>query len=97
MIMEDCIRTFMNFLKADKVKTCQAIASFFKRNRRGSVDPTLLALVRKVNTKVSNFNPSWFRNIIGILYYIICTPCKLHKGPSVSIEHYMWIGKPLKF
>ncbi|KAK4750488.1 hypothetical protein SAY87_003970 [Trapa incisa] len=52
MIMEDCIRTFMSFLKADKVKTCQAIASFlFKRNRRGSVDPTLLSLVKKVNAK----------------------------------------------
>lgn len=45
----------MNFLKADKMKPYQAIASFFKRNRRGSVDPTLLALMKKVNVKVSHF------------------------------------------
>ncbi|OWM65139.1 uncharacterized protein LOC116215525 [Punica granatum] len=51
MIMEDGIRTFMNFLKADKVKVSQVIASFFSRNRRGPVDPTLLTLMKKVNKK----------------------------------------------
>ncbi|CAN1267056.1 hypothetical protein LINPERPRIM_LOCUS12735 [Linum perenne] len=51
MIMEDGIKTFMNFLKADKEKPCQIIASFFKRNRRGSVDPALLNLVKKINRK----------------------------------------------
>lgn len=52
-IMEDGIRTFMNFLRADKLKPCQVIASFFRRNRRGSVDPNRLALMKKVNKKVS--------------------------------------------
>ncbi|KAJ4713397.1 Ribosomal protein L34Ae [Melia azedarach] len=51
MIMEDGIRTFMNFLKADKEKPCQIIKSFFGRNRRASVDPTLLHLMKKVNNK----------------------------------------------
>jgi hypothetical protein len=53
IIMEDGIRTFMNFLKADKEKPCQIISAFFKRKRRGSVDPTLLHLMKKVNQKVS--------------------------------------------
>jgi hypothetical protein len=53
MIMEDGIRTFMNFLKADKEKPCQKISAFFRRGRRGSVDPTLLQLMKKVNKKVS--------------------------------------------
>ncbi|XP_054798100.1 uncharacterized protein LOC129303070 [Prosopis cineraria] len=51
MIMEDGIRTFMNFLKADKEKPCQILAAYFKRNRRNSVDPTLLRLMKKVNQK----------------------------------------------
>ncbi|KAL0801760.1 hypothetical protein Bca101_056936 [Brassica carinata] len=52
MIMEECIRTFMNFLKADKEKPCQKIIkAFFGRNKRGSVDPTLVHLMKKVNTK----------------------------------------------
>ncbi|KAJ0047575.1 hypothetical protein Pint_16484 [Pistacia integerrima] len=51
IIMEEGIRTFMNFLKADKVKACQILKSFFGRNRRGSVDPTLLQLMKKVNKK----------------------------------------------
>ncbi|GKV23554.1 hypothetical protein SLEP1_g33263 [Rubroshorea leprosula] len=51
MIMEDGIRTFMNFLRADKEKPCQKIKSFFGRTRRGSVDPTLLDLMKKVNKK----------------------------------------------
>lgn len=55
MIMEDGIRTYMNFLKADKEKPCQIVASFFKRKKRASVDPTLLQLMKKVNQKVSIF------------------------------------------
>ncbi|KAF4385359.1 hypothetical protein G4B88_026642, partial [Cannabis sativa] len=52
IIMEDCIHTFMNFLKADKENTCQIITSLFRRKRRrGSVDPTLLQLIKKVNQK----------------------------------------------
>jgi hypothetical protein len=53
MIMEDGIRTFMYFLKADKAKPCQIISAFFRRSRRTSVDPTLLHLMKKVNKKVS--------------------------------------------
>ncbi|KAL6512979.1 hypothetical protein OROHE_019769 [Orobanche hederae] len=34
MIMEDGIRTFMDFLKADKEKPCQKISAMFKRKRR---------------------------------------------------------------
>ncbi|KAK1564726.1 hypothetical protein Q3G72_010164 [Acer saccharum] len=51
MIMEEGIRTFMNFLKADKERPCQILKSFFGRNRKGSVDPTLLNLIKKVNCK----------------------------------------------
>ncbi|KAK7271253.1 hypothetical protein RJT34_26992 [Clitoria ternatea] len=51
IIMEDGIRTFMSFLKADKEKPCQALTAFFRRNRRHLVDPTLLHLIKKVNQK----------------------------------------------
>ncbi|XP_059642783.1 uncharacterized protein LOC132284675 [Cornus florida] len=52
LIMEEAIRTFMNFLKADRENHCQILlAAFFKRNRRGSVDPALLLLLKKVNNK----------------------------------------------
>ncbi|KAK9278433.1 hypothetical protein L1049_027998 [Liquidambar formosana] len=51
MIMEEGIRTFMNFLKADREKPCQILKAFFKRNRRVSVDPTLLQLMKKANNK----------------------------------------------
>ncbi|PRQ16552.1 putative ribosomal protein L34Ae [Rosa chinensis] len=51
MIMEDGIRTFMEFLKADKEKPCQKLSAMFRRKRRGSVDPTLLNLMKKVNQK----------------------------------------------
>ncbi|KAG7023233.1 hypothetical protein SDJN02_14258, partial [Cucurbita argyrosperma subsp. argyrosperma] len=51
MIMEDGIRTYMNFLKADKERPCEIVASFFKRNKRAAVDPTLLQLMKKVNQK----------------------------------------------
>ncbi|KAL2321196.1 hypothetical protein Fmac_030165 [Flemingia macrophylla] len=51
LIMEDGIRTFMSFLKADKEKPCQILAAYFRRNRRHLVDPTLLRLIKKVNQK----------------------------------------------
>ncbi|XP_027125039.1 uncharacterized protein LOC113768612 [Coffea eugenioides] len=51
IIMEESIRTFMNFLKADKESRCQVLAAFFRRNRRGSADATLLLLLKKVNKK----------------------------------------------
>ncbi|XP_027343229.1 uncharacterized protein LOC113855796 [Abrus precatorius] len=50
-IMEDGIRTFMNFLKTDKEKPCQILAAYIRRNLRGTVDPTLLRLMKKVNQK----------------------------------------------
>ncbi|XAR63918.1 hypothetical protein NMG60_11024070 [Bertholletia excelsa] len=50
-IMEEAIRTFTNFLKADKASRCQILAAFFRRNRRGSVDPTRLLLLKKINKK----------------------------------------------
>ena len=53
-ILEDGIRTFMNFLKGDREKTCKIIAALFKRNRKGLVDPTLLHLMKKANQKVYN-------------------------------------------
>nr|GMD37983.1 uncharacterized protein LOC109159598 isoform X1 [Ipomoea batatas] len=49
--MEEAIRTFMNFLKADKESHCQIIASFFKKNTRGSADPTLLLLLKRENKR----------------------------------------------
>ncbi|XP_027357386.1 uncharacterized protein LOC113866787 [Abrus precatorius] len=51
IIMEDGIRTFMSFLKADKEKPCQVLAAYFRRNKKPSVDPTLLRLIKKVNQK----------------------------------------------
>ncbi|OMP02155.1 Ribosomal protein L34Ae [Corchorus olitorius] len=51
VIMEEGIQTFMSFLKADKEKAYQIIKAFFGRKRRGSVDPTLLQLMKKVNAK----------------------------------------------
>ncbi|KAL5079603.1 hypothetical protein RYX36_008024 [Vicia faba] len=51
VIMEDGIKTFMNFLKADKERTCQILASYFRRNRRTLIDPTLIRLMKKVNQK----------------------------------------------
>lgn len=56
MIMEDGIRSFMDFLKLDKQKPGQILTSFFKRNRRGTVDPALLQLMKKVNKKVSSLS-----------------------------------------
>lgn len=51
IILEEGIRTFMNFLKGDREKPCQIIAALFKRNRKGLVDPTLLHLMKKANQK----------------------------------------------
>ncbi|XLR66219.1 hypothetical protein S83_016891 [Arachis hypogaea] len=51
VIMEDGIKTFMSFLKADKERPCQILASYFRRNKRALVDPTLLRLIKKVNHK----------------------------------------------
>ncbi|XP_004512923.1 uncharacterized protein [Cicer arietinum] len=51
VIMEDGIRTFMSFLKADKEKACQIIAAYFRKNQRGLVDPTLIRLMKKINQK----------------------------------------------
>uniref|UniRef100_A0A5B7BZN7 Ribosomal protein L34Ae n=1 Tax=Davidia involucrata TaxID=16924 RepID=A0A5B7BZN7_DAVIN len=51
LIMEESIRTFMNFLKADRESHCQILAACFRRNRRGSIDPTRLLLMKKVNKK----------------------------------------------
>ncbi|CAA2994828.1 DUF1666 domain-containing [Olea europaea subsp. europaea] len=50
-IIKESIRTFMNFLKADRESHCQIFAALFKRNSRGSVDATLLLLQKKVNKK----------------------------------------------
>jgi hypothetical protein len=50
-IMEGGIRTFMKFLKTDKEKSCHILAYYFRRNKRGMVDPTLLKLMKKVNQK----------------------------------------------
>ncbi|XP_047968356.1 uncharacterized protein LOC125212253 [Salvia hispanica] len=50
-IMEESIRTFMDFLKQDKKNHYQILADLFKRNRKGSADATLLLLLKKVNKK----------------------------------------------
>ncbi|RDY11110.1 hypothetical protein CR513_04279, partial [Mucuna pruriens] len=57
-IMEDGIRTFMNFLKNDKEKPCQILATYFRRNQRGTVDPTLLRLMKKKRVKVKDLSHS---------------------------------------
>ncbi|KAK9116080.1 hypothetical protein Sjap_015027 [Stephania japonica] len=50
-ILEDAIRTFMNFLKADKEKLhSQIYKAIFKRNR-SSVDPNTLHLLKRTNRK----------------------------------------------
>ncbi|XP_010916376.2 uncharacterized protein [Elaeis guineensis] len=50
IILEHAIRTFMNFLKADKESCCQMLRSLIK-NQLSSVDPTLLHLLKKANKK----------------------------------------------
>lgn len=71
MIMEECIRTFMNFLQADKEKPCQKIIkAFFGRSKRGPVDPTLVHLMKKVNTKVNIYKLYDYFNF-HIFYYFM--------------------------
>lgn len=53
IILEDAIRTFMNFLRADKRSNCQILRDFFKK-KQASFDPTLLHLMKKANKKVSH-------------------------------------------
>ncbi|GMH03950.1 hypothetical protein Nepgr_005789 [Nepenthes gracilis] len=50
-IMEDAIRTFMNFLKADRGGHCQILTALFWRRQRGSVDPALLHMMKKANKR----------------------------------------------
>jgi hypothetical protein len=84
MIMEDGIRTFMDFLEDDKEKTCQILKAFFRRNRRGSVDPVLLQLMKKVNKKVSlnkhKNNPTFHSHVMVYEHIILkliheCSAC----------------------
>ncbi|CAL9763718.1 unnamed protein product [Musa acuminata subsp. burmannicoides] len=49
-ILEDAIRTFMNFLKADTANPCQMLKAFFK-TKPSSVDPNLLCLLKRTNKK----------------------------------------------
>ncbi|KAF1886251.1 hypothetical protein Lal_00045481 [Lupinus albus] len=58
MIMEDGIKTFMNFLKVDKKKPCQVCVSYFKKNRRNLIDSTLLKLMKKKKVKVKDVRRS---------------------------------------
>ncbi|KAH1234183.1 hypothetical protein GmHk_09G026457 [Glycine max] len=58
VIMEDGIRTFMSFLKADKEKPCLILAAYFRRNRKHLVDPTLLRLIKKKKMKVKDLRRS---------------------------------------
>ncbi|XP_071703198.1 uncharacterized protein [Rutidosis leptorrhynchoides] len=52
VIMEEAIKTFMNFLKADKENHFQIFTHLFRtKNSRTSVDPTVLLLLKKVNHK----------------------------------------------
>ncbi|KAG1334780.1 hypothetical protein COCNU_03G008990 [Cocos nucifera] len=50
IILEHAIRSFMNFLQADKESCCQMLKSLIK-NKLSSVDPTLLHLLKKANRK----------------------------------------------
>ncbi|GFQ07692.1 hypothetical protein PHJA_002913300 [Phtheirospermum japonicum] len=51
-IMEESMRTFMNFLKQDKQSKYRILADLFRRsNRSRSADATLIALLKKVNKK----------------------------------------------
>lgn len=51
-ILEDAIRTFMNFLKADRESHCQVLAAMFRRRPRGTIDPTIIQGVKKHNKKM---------------------------------------------
>ncbi|XP_047333088.1 uncharacterized protein LOC124936618 [Impatiens glandulifera] len=49
VIMEEAIRTFMKFLEADKESHNKILSGFFKRKSRGSIDPTRLPRLKKIN------------------------------------------------
>nr|XP_043609059.1 uncharacterized protein LOC122580976 [Erigeron canadensis] len=52
VIMEEAIKTFMSFLKADKENHFHIFRHIFRvKNPRTSVDPTVLLLLKKVNHK----------------------------------------------
>ena len=52
-IIEDSIRTFMNFLRADRENPYHAVLkALFKKKKRGSVDPALVKVLKKANKKV---------------------------------------------
>lgn len=52
--MKEAIRTFMNFLNADKENRCQILLSaFLGRKRRVSPNAALLFLLKKLNKKAS--------------------------------------------
>lgn len=71
IILEDGIRTFMDFLKGDREKPCQVIAALFKKNRKGLVDPTRLNQMKKANHKVliniKGISKLYIFNIINFL------------------------------
>ncbi|KAK9668800.1 hypothetical protein RND81_13G087600 [Saponaria officinalis] len=46
-ILEEAIRTFMSFLKADRKTHCQVLTDLFKRGHKRSVDPAILRLLKK--------------------------------------------------
>jgi hypothetical protein len=52
VILQQAIRTFMNFLKADKQSHYQKLKSLM-RKRSSSVDKTLLSFLKKANKRVS--------------------------------------------
>lgn len=55
--MEEAIKTFMSFLKADKENRFQIFARLFSiKNPRTTVDPTVLLLLKKVNHKVNDLS-----------------------------------------
>lgn len=51
-ILVDVIRTFLNFLQADKENPCQMLKAFIKR-KSSSANSTLLHVLRRANKKVS--------------------------------------------
>lgn len=53
-IMEEAIKTFMNFLKADRENHFRLFTRLFriKNPRTTTIDPTHLVLLKKVNHKV---------------------------------------------
>ncbi|XP_074276774.1 uncharacterized protein LOC141600435 [Silene latifolia] len=45
-ILQDSIRTFMKFLKADRKTHCEVVTGLFKRRQKRSVDPAVLHVVK---------------------------------------------------